>query len=252
MSCSVFNGLVSCATVSLLVFTLCVSHDSNSCPSAWLIPWNRPQACWSLMHCSPSYRATLCPGSLHRGSHQRDDSPHCLSSWCSLPLNESDIFALTCIRGNPRHLNKSNKSWVSGWVFTWQSAACRNRSCSQPPQSKVLFCTCVALFGVLLYLYLKFHRGSAPHVLSGHYWKTFLMLRWIIPSGTLKLSLQFFLKKRKRKGLIFQWQNNKRTQTMSDDASCHEDRWHFHVWLNILFLFFSFSLTVTRSGHATT
>lgn len=143
----------------------------------------------------------------------------------------SQILALACICGNPRHLNKSNKSWISGWVFTWQSAACRNRSCSQPPQSKVLFCTCVPLFGVLLYLYPKFHCGSFPHVFSGHYWKTFLMLHWIIPSGTLKLSL--LLKKRKRKQPIFLWQNNKRPQTMSDDASCHGDHWHFHVWLNV-------------------
>lgn len=67
-------------------FTLAFSHDSSARQSARMIPRNRPRACWSLMHCPSSYRAILCPGSLHRGSHERDDSPHCLSLWRSLCL----------------------------------------------------------------------------------------------------------------------------------------------------------------------
>lgn len=126
----------------------------------------------------------------------------------------SQSLALACISGNPRHLNKSNKSWVSRWVFTWQSATCHDPNCSQPPQSKMLFCTCVPLFGDLLYLYLNFTVAAFPDVFSGHYRKTFLLLHWIIPSGTLKLYLP------QRRSLPFS--SDKTTRDWID-----KEWWHF-------------------------
>lgn len=123
----------------------------------------------------------------------------------------SQSLALACISGNPRHLNKSNKSWVSRWVFTCQSATCHDPNCSQPPQSKMLFCTCVPLFGDLLYLYLNFTVAAFPDVFSGHYRKTFLLLHWIIPSGTLKLYLP------QRHSLPFS----------SDKTTSDNEWWHF-------------------------
>lgn len=134
--------------------------------------------------------------------------------------------ASACIGGNPRHLNKSDKSSCSPVALLDSRATCCDPDCSQPLRSetKMLLRALAPLFGYFLYLCLfsvaalridssrlvpwslrnELHLAS----LANSFWRT--------PStspcsGTNTLPP------------IFQWQNHKGRdrRTMRPDICCH-------------------------------
>lgn len=102
-------------------------------------------------------------------------------------LSMSQTVALTCISGNPRHLNKSNKSWVSRWVLFFDRVRCVATPAA-PILPKVRCCLALVFFSLAIFYIYTLHF-TFPGVFCVHYRKTFLLLHWVIPSGTLKLSL---------------------------------------------------------------
>lgn len=118
-------------------------------------------------------------------------------------------WVIACVSANPRHLNKSDKSWGLRWVLTWQSAMCCDPYNSQPPQSKTnMLCFYLKCF------YLKIHCSSASRCFLWSLQKLFHFSKYIFQHTKTLFAADVFPH-------IFQQQPKKRLQSMNGDIFCH-------------------------------